>query len=160
MKYKLKDSSELGKNIRIYHGIDKKFDTKLQISLLVSNIILMTSKPYRNSDELIMLLSLITSLTMIGNASLSFADKKNQINAKNNLLRLNELLKEKNINIDILNRCIYNYFPDGEMYLFGDGSSIVYFDDKYTYERENKIIDITEDVNKTLTKTKKGKQNK
>ena len=160
MKYKLKNSSELGKNIRIYHGIDKKFDIKLQISLLISNLILMTSEPYKNSDELIMVLSLITSLTMIANASLTFVDKKNQMIAKEKLLKLKELLNNKNIDLDILNKCIYNYYPDGELYLFEDGSSIIYLDNEYTYQKEKDIIDITEDVNKILAKNKKSKQNK
>lgn len=160
MKYKLKNSSELGKNIRIYHGADKIFNMKLQISLLVSNLILMTSEPYKNNDELIVALSLITSLTMIGNAGMCFIDKQKQNDSKNNLLKLKELLKEKNIDIDILNKCIYNYYPDGEMYLFEDGSTIIYLDDKYTYQKEKDIIEITEDVNNTLRKKKKGKQNK
>ena len=160
MKYKLKDSSELGQNIRIYHGIDKKFDIKLQISLLISNLILMTSEPYRNNEELILALSLITSLTMMGNAGMCFVDKKNQSIAKEKLLKLKEVLNEKNINIDLLNKCVYNYYPDGEMYLFEDGSSIIYLDNEYTYQKEKDIIDITEDVNKVLRNKKKGKQNK
>ena len=51
-------------------------------------------------------------------------------------------IQEKNIDLDILNKCIYNYYPDGELYLFEDGASIIYLDNEYTYQKEKDIIDI------------------
>lgn len=160
MKYKLKDSSELGQNIRIYHGDGKLFNRKLQVSLLVSNLILMTSEPYVNQDERVFILSSIVTSIILGNASLIFFDRIRYEEAKDKLVTLQNILKEKNINIELLKECTYDLFEDGEILTFKDDNRIVYVDNKYMFQTKKETIEITEDVNKVLRKKKKGKQNK
>lgn len=160
MKYKLKDSSELGQNIRIYHGDNKLFNRKLQVSLLVSNLILMTSEPYVNQDERVFILSSIVTSIILGNASLIFFDRIRYEEAKDKLVTLQNILKEKNINIELLKECAYDLFEDGEILTFKNDNRIVYVDNKYMFQTKKETIEITEDVNKVLRKKKKGKQNK
>lgn len=160
MKYKLKDSSELGQHIRIYHGDSKLFNRKLQVSLLVSNLILMISEPYANQDERIFILSSIITSIILGNTSLLFFDRIRHEEAKDKLVTLQNILKEKNINVDFLEECTYDLFEDGEILTFNDDNKIVYIDDKYMFQTKKETIEITEDVNNVIRKKKKGKQNK